>query len=470
MLVPLGNSAPSHTLSCAPVVSQLDYEDYLLKQGLLLISCYTVCDTYTLEPNTLKFGHLTTQDTPTDIYNKVFFIELLRQQKEKLSAQSSDDRTDKGSSGSLMSSENLLLRKLVMSSITQLAQIASESLYDAGYLEEQYDMELDLDEIDDNDKEVGAGGLKRDDTSDGGGSDDSSRTPRFWERGTERQERAAESESRRDAESESRNDVGEFSYQSNDQKVSNKIKKMSSNVKNNGRDRTLESLLNNLAVTAEYIESLEDTETTRQANVPKEISDKFETGEPGEREKGQQEGEGTAGDGASVRGPSVDMGQNGKHKLRDYSISQRAEGGRGHRFSEDGTGNEITAVGEGESEAGEVGEEGNEDVEDAELVREIEQQLEESLAQHLDTMGQYILRCSSTNTVHVQSGVYVSFTDIKVKIVTIPEDQLREAVEGDGESGVSERTSENRESDLSAAMSKLLDSLLVSTPSSTAFS
>lgn len=357
-----------------------------------------------------------------------------------------------------------------MSSITQLAQIASESLYDAGYLEEQYDMELDLDEIDDNDKEVGVGGLKRDDTSDGGGSDDSSRTPRFWERGTERQERAAESESRRDAESESRNDVGESSYQSNDQKVSNKIKKMSSNVKNNGRDRTLESLLNNLAVTAEYIESLEDTETTRQANVPKEISDKFETGEPGEREKGQQEGEGTAGDGASVRGPSVDMGQNGKHKLRDYSISQRAEGGRGHRFSEDGTGNEITAVGEGESEAGEVGEEGKEDVEDAELVREIEQQLEESLAQHLDTMGQYILRCSSTNTVHVQSGVYVSFTDIKVKIVTIPEDQLREAVEGDGESGVSERTSENRESDLSAAMSKLLDSLLVSTPSSTAFS
>ena len=47
MLVPLGNSAPSHTLSCAPVVSQLDYEDYLLKQGPLLISCYTVCDMYT---------------------------------------------------------------------------------------------------------------------------------------------------------------------------------------------------------------------------------------------------------------------------------------------------------------------------------------------------------------------------------------------------------------------------------------
>lgn len=54
-------------------------------------------------------------------------------------------------------------------------------------------------------------------------------------------------------------------------------------------------------------------------------------------------------------------------------------------------------------------------------------------------------------------------TDVKVKIVTIPEDQLREAVEGEGEDTVSERTSENSDSDLSAAMSILLDSLLVST-------
>lgn len=283
-----------------------------------------------------------------------------------------------------------------MSSITQLAQIASESLYDAGYLEEQYDVELDLDEIDDNDKEVGAGGLKRDDTSDDGESDDSGRSTKFWERGAEKQEKAAESESRRAAESESRNDIGESS---NDQKVSNKIKKMSTNVKNNGRDRALESLLNNLAVTAEYIESLEDTETTQQARdneVPKEIADKFETGEPGEREKGQQEGEGAAG--ASVRGPSVDMGQNGINKLRDYSVSQHAEGGRAHRSSKDGTSNEITAVSEGESEAGEMGEE--EDVEDEELVREIEQQLEERLAQQLDTMGQYshivMLTCTCT--------------------------------------------------------------------------
>lgn len=59
-------------------------------------------------------------------------------------------------------------------------------------------------------------------------------------------------------------------------------------------------------------------------------------------------------------------------------------------------------------------------------------------------------------------------TDIKVKIVTIPEDQLREAGEAEGEGSVSERT---RDSDLSAAMSKLLDSLLVSIPpSSAAFS
>lgn len=62
-------------------------------------------------------------------------------------------------------------------------------------------------------------------------------------------------------------------------------------------------------------------------------------------------------------------------------------------------------------------------------------------------------------------------TDIKVKIVTIPEDQLREAGEAEREGSLSERTSENRDSDLSAAMSKLLDSLLVSIhPSSTAFS
>ena len=293
-----------------------------------------------------------------------------------------------------MGSETLLLRKLVMSSITQLAEIASESLYDAGYLEEQYDMEPDLDEIDDDDKEVGAGGLKREDTSDNGESDDSGSSTKFWERGAKRQERAAEPESRRAAEPESRNDIGESS---NDQKVSNKIKKMSGNVRNNGRDRALESLLNNLAVTAEYIESLEDTGTSQQARdneVPKEISDKFETGEPGEREKGRQEGEGTGGDGASVRGPSVDMGQNGKNKLRDYSVSQHPEGGRAHRFSKDGTSNEITAVSEGESEAGEMEEEGEEeeeeeeDEEDAELVREIEQQLEERLAQQLDTMGQ----------------------------------------------------------------------------------
>ena len=33
ILRPLKNPAPSHTLSCSPVVSQLDYEDYLLKEG-----------------------------------------------------------------------------------------------------------------------------------------------------------------------------------------------------------------------------------------------------------------------------------------------------------------------------------------------------------------------------------------------------------------------------------------------------
>lgn len=51
------------------------------------------------------------------------------------------------------------------------------------------------------------------------------------------------------------------------------------------------------------------------------------------------------------------------------------------------------------------------------------------------------------------------FPDVKVKIVTIPEDQLREALEGEGEESVSGRPSDG---DLSAAMSKLLDSLLVS--------
>ena len=46
MLVPLGSSTPSHTLSCTPVVSQLDYEDYLLKQGQLskyIYSCTHHC-------------------------------------------------------------------------------------------------------------------------------------------------------------------------------------------------------------------------------------------------------------------------------------------------------------------------------------------------------------------------------------------------------------------------------------------
>lgn len=312
-------------------------------------------------------------------------IELIRQQKEKLSAiQSRDDSTDneKGSMVSRVGGEHQILRKLVMSSITQLANIASDSLYDAGYLEDQYDIELDLDEIDDDDKEVGAGSLKRDDS---GGSE---RLSDLGDGRTEHgEERAANSEGNVQGE------VVESSQGANDQKVSEKMKKMASDAKSTGRDSALESLLTNLAVTAEYIESLESTQTAKPAQdnaVPNGVSEKFETGEPGQRKKGQ-EGHGrddTSANVLSVRGPQVDDGQDERTSRGEYAMAQQTEDRRTHRFSRDSVSGEIVAASEGESES-----EDEEDEElqlDPELVKKIKHELEETLAKQLDTKGWYI--------------------------------------------------------------------------------
>jgi protein OS-9 len=359
MLIPLGNSAPSHTLSCAPVVSQLDYEDYLLKQ------------------------------------------ELIKQQKEKLSSlqSSSDrDREEEEEEESLMIGSHQLLRKLVMSSITQLAEIA----YDIGSLE---DIELDLDEIDEDDKEVGASSLKRDSGSDEDGEmvkEGASAGVRDRGQGAENKELSQD-----------------------DQKASDKMKKMADQVKNTGRDDALQSLLANLAVTAQYIESLEstgnDAKPSDQDNtVPEEASDQFETGEPGHGDQERHEHTPASSD-MSVKGPPP---TDSRGKGRTGSSEEHKSNHGEYRSTRGSVSEEFLAADLEEEE--EVVEEEL----DSELVREMEHHLEETLAKQLNT------------------------NDVTVKIVTLP---LRE---GEGEEGASDGTSAETDSELSATMSRLIEALL----------
>jgi hypothetical protein len=83
---------------------------------------------------------------------------LIRQQKEKLKVLSKDTSgAGRREKESLLSSDHLLLRQLVMSSITQLAEIA----YDTGSFGlGGREGERELDEIDDDDKEVAGTSLQ----------------------------------------------------------------------------------------------------------------------------------------------------------------------------------------------------------------------------------------------------------------------------------------------------------------------
>ena len=85
------------------------------------------------------------------------------------------------------------------------------------------------------------------------------------------------------------------------------MKKMADDVRNTGNDDALESLLANLAVTAQYIESLEHAENnadpqTQDNTVPEAVSDKFETGEPGHGSQDKRNHKSTVDD-LSVKGP-----------------------------------------------------------------------------------------------------------------------------------------------------------------------
>ena len=336
-----------------------------------------------------------------------------------------------------MAGNHLLLRKLVMSSITQLAEIA----YDMGSLD---DIELDLDEIDEDDKEVGASSLKRDDSSD----EDNEK----WSTSREGVSTGAGDRGQGTDDRESSQD---------DQKVSDKMKKMADNVRNNGHDDALESLLANLAVTAQYIESLENTQSDAKLSaedntVPKEATDQFETGEPGHGGQERHEHTSTASD-ISVKGPPPPDGSDSRRTGESEPSGDHSE----YHSTRSSVSEEILAASDAELEKEEeVLEEF-----DSELVREIEHHLEETLAKQLNTNGQYIpslkltLLCLCMKHCPVICMFY-SWADVTVKIVTLP---LREGEEeGDREEDVSDGTNAETDSELSASMSRLIESLLVS--------
>ncbi|CAI7989287.1 Protein OS-9 [Geodia barretti] len=365
MLLPLSSSTPRHTLSCTPVVSQLDYEDFLLKQ------------------------------------------ELIRQQKEKLKVLSKDTSgAGRREKESLLSNDHLLLRQLVMSSITQLAEIA----YDTGSFGlGGREGERELDEIDDDDKEVAGTSLQS-----------SSITERWSSLAGRSRSKGQSSEDRvQGDEQEGTKDGGG--------RVSEKMKRMAEDVKSTGKDSAaLESLLSNLAVTAQYIESLDGNNRKRgPSNTDNDEAAPDETGEPGDVPNGEEpsrvSSKLTNKDDASAKGPPP-LESNIRETRTVSEAGSTSDDGRtvGRSIS-----SEILAASEEEKD--------EEELElDPEAVREVEQQLQEALAKQFDT------------------------NDVTVKIITLPEDQVQEEMETEG--GVEGGT--GREDHLADAMSLLLDSLL----------
>ena len=294
----------------------------------------------------------------------VLFTELIRQQKEKWSVLqgSSDDSSDMSSQlmkESLFTTDHKLLKKLVMSSITQLAEIA----YNAGEFDEK---ELESEVISDNDEEVGPSSLKNDG---------------FTSKHLVK-DRSSESKVQENEKSEQTGE--EHEEMDEDSKVSDKMKKMANDVKNTGRDSALESLLSNLAVTAEYIESLDSDTDTHSAdddrNVDKEL---FETGEPeeGYAESHNDKHKPSSSGDISVNGPRPppldDARKTSKSRPNDENAAEEGKGEGVYSSSE------ILAAmmetNEDEEEEFELNEE---------LVREMEQHLEETLSKKLDTKGQ----------------------------------------------------------------------------------
>lgn len=284
--------------------------------------------------------------------------ELIRQQKEKLKVLNDKDTSEshRGDTESLLSSNNLLLRKLVMSSITQLAEIA----YGTGSLGLGEEEERELDEIDDDDKEVAG---------------TSSRTKGLVER-----------QSTIVGESSSKGQSSEDKVQGDEtRKVSEKMKRMAEDVKSKGKDSTLESLLSNLAVTAQYIESLEGNnggggDSSNIDNDDEVMAD--ETGEPGEipSENEQSHISSTTDEGhTSVKGPPPINSATQDQRTVETTGSSSGDGrAAGRSISSD-----IHAAGEEEEE-----DEEEFDL-DPEVVKEVEQQLQDALAKQLDTDGKF---------------------------------------------------------------------------------
>ena len=302
-----------------------------------------------------------------------------------------------------------------MKSITQLAQIASGSLYDSGYLDDpdgvDIDIELDLDEINDDDIEAaGMGNLK---TGNGGGE------------GGDGEKRGSLAGSGEDSRLEGggrgersgagrRQEVQESSQDARaDGRVSDKMKKMASDVKTTGRDSALESLLTNLATTAEYIESLENppqaTESAHDNSIPREVAKGFQTGDDSQhentRERSGGDGDASSPDVSRVRGPQADdenlnqvrrtdTSSSGKYVSSKRTIDNEAAQNYGGGGGGDGTtvGSEWATAGKGEGETRTENVEEEENVQeldqlDPELVREMEQQMEKTLGRQLDTDG-----------------------------------------------------------------------------------
>ena len=273
-----------------------------------------------------------------------------------------------------------------MSSITQLAEIAYDTGNNLGQVEK------DLDEIED-DKEVGGSGQNSREMRDG-----IKRLPPL--------ERSGDSK-----EKSSVNRAGETEERSSE-RASEKMKKMADNVKSSGRDSALESLLSNLAVTAQYIESLDSDEDG--GREPSDLATNENSDGSTEPSQGHQEAHGhrklhsssSAGareDSPSVKGPPlVENNKAGKGRTSSSGESDGSEDSRTTTTTTTTTGGGGRSIGEVILAASEKEKEGKEEEIDldSEAVREFEQQLQETLAKKFNTDGECILTDTVVNSGH----------------------------------------------------------------------
>ena len=265
---------------------------------------------------------------------------------------------------SLLSGDHLLLRQLVMSSITQLAEIAYDTgTFGLGAREDK----RELDEIDDDDKEVAGTSLQS-----------SSITERWSSLAGRSRSKGQGSEDRvQGGEQEETKDGG--------RRVSEKMKRMAEDVKSTGKGSALESLLSNLAVTAQYIESLEgNNRKGGPSNTDNDEAAPDETGEPGDVPNGEKPSRVNS---KLTDKDDKDASAKGPPPLESNIRETRTVSGAGST-SDDGrtVGRSISS----ESLAASEEEKDEEELElDPEAVREVEQQLQEALARQFDTNGSY---------------------------------------------------------------------------------